>query len=115
MTLRRKRAEGGFRPYRVSRSPLSEFPISVRRRDLLGYLKNLREPSDSTVRSKNGLRERAMNELERSLNRVLQEHQQESGLHMIGGQRRLIDRLMHLFEEQQNLEKQSQADKNQEN
>jgi hypothetical protein len=56
-----------------------------------------------------------MNQLERSLNRVLQEHQQESGLHMIGGQRRLIDRLMHLFEEQQNLEKQSTAEKNQEN
>jgi hypothetical protein len=51
-----------------------------------------------------------MNQLERSLNRVLQEHQQESGLHMIGGQRRLIDRLMH-----QNLEKQSTAEKNQEN
>jgi hypothetical protein len=41
-----------------------------------------------------------MNELERGLNRVLEEHQHESGLHMIGGQRRLVDRLVQFFEEQ---------------
>jgi len=41
-----------------------------------------------------------MNDLERGLNRVLEEHQHESGLHMIGGRRRLIDRLMQFFEEQ---------------
>jgi len=40
-----------------------------------------------------------MNELERSLNRVLEEHQHESGLHMIGGQRRLVDRLVEFFEQ----------------
>jgi hypothetical protein len=40
-----------------------------------------------------------MNELERGLNQVLQEHQHESGLHMIGGQRKLVDRLKHFIEE----------------
>jgi hypothetical protein len=40
-----------------------------------------------------------MSELERNLNRILQEHQHESGLHMIGGQRRLLDRLVEFFEE----------------
>jgi hypothetical protein len=40
-----------------------------------------------------------MNELENNLNRILEEHQHESGLHMIGGQRRLVDRLVHFFEE----------------
>ena len=41
----------------------------------------------------------AMPELKESLNRVLEEHQHESGLHIIGGRRRLIDRLAELFEE----------------
>jgi hypothetical protein len=40
-----------------------------------------------------------MPELKESLNRVLEEHQHESGLHIIGGRRRLIDRLVELFEE----------------
>lgn len=40
-----------------------------------------------------------MPELRESLNRVLEEHQHESGLHIIGGRRRLIDRLAELFEE----------------
>lgn len=40
-----------------------------------------------------------MPELEESLNRVLEEHQHESGLHIIGGRRRLIDRLVQLFEQ----------------
>ena len=40
----------------------------------------------------------AMPELKESLNRVLEEHQHESGLHIIGGRRRLIDRLAELFE-----------------
>jgi hypothetical protein len=40
-----------------------------------------------------------MPELKESLNRVLEEHQHESGLHIIGGRRRLIDRLAELFEE----------------
>jgi hypothetical protein len=39
-------------------------------------------------------------ELERGLNRVLEEHQHESGLHVIGGRRRLIDRLLEFFEEE---------------
>lgn len=42
-----------------------------------------------------------MTDLEQGLNKVLQEHQQESGLHMIGGRRRLIDRLKEFFEEEQ--------------
>ena len=40
-----------------------------------------------------------MPELRESLNRVLEEHQHESGLHIIGGRRRLIDRLAEFFEE----------------
>jgi len=42
-----------------------------------------------------------MSDLERGLNKILQEHQQESGLHMIGGRQRLIDRLMEFFEQEQ--------------
>ena len=38
-------------------------------------------------------------ELETNLNRILEEHQHESGLHIIGGRRRLIDRLVQFFEE----------------
>jgi hypothetical protein len=38
-------------------------------------------------------------ELKESLSRVLEEHQHESGLHMIGGRQRLIDRLVAFFEE----------------
>jgi len=37
--------------------------------------------------------------LEINLNRILEEHQHESGLHIIGGRRRLIDRLVQFFEE----------------
>ena len=40
-----------------------------------------------------------MSELESSLNKILEEHQHESGLHMIGGRRRLLDRLVQFFEE----------------
>ncbi|HZR57672.1 MAG TPA: hypothetical protein VFA74_12420 [Terriglobales bacterium] len=40
-----------------------------------------------------------MSELEQNLNKILEEHQHESGLHVIGGRRRLIDRLMQFFEE----------------
>jgi hypothetical protein len=40
-----------------------------------------------------------MTDLERSLNKVLEEHRHESGLHIIGGQQRLIDRLVQFFED----------------
>jgi hypothetical protein len=40
-----------------------------------------------------------MTELETKLNDILEEHQHESGLHMIGGRRRLIERLAQFFEE----------------
>jgi hypothetical protein len=40
-----------------------------------------------------------MRELESGLNKILEEHQHESGLHVIGGRRRLLDRLMQFFEE----------------
>ena len=40
-----------------------------------------------------------MTELETKLNNILEEHQHESGLHMIGGRRRLIDRLVKFVEE----------------
>ncbi|HTR66447.1 MAG TPA: hypothetical protein VMH85_11775 [Terriglobales bacterium] len=42
-----------------------------------------------------------MNELERGISRVLEEHQHESGLHVIGGRRRLIDRLMEFFHQEE--------------
>jgi hypothetical protein len=41
-----------------------------------------------------------MTELETKINNILEEHQHESGLHMIGGRRRLIDRLVQFYEEQ---------------
>jgi hypothetical protein len=56
-----------------------------------------------------------MNELERGLNRVLEEHQHESGLHMIGGRRRLVDRLVQFFEEQVDPDKQSHSESKREN
>ncbi len=37
-------------------------------------------------------------ELEEGLSRLLDEHQQEDGLHMIGGRQRLIHRLVEFFE-----------------
>jgi ABC-type phosphate transport system ATPase subunit len=40
-----------------------------------------------------------MTQLEAKLYRILQEHQQESGLHMIGGQRQLVARLLAFCEE----------------
>jgi hypothetical protein len=40
-----------------------------------------------------------MSELETNLNKLLEEHQHESGLHVIGGRRRLIDRLVQFFED----------------
>ena len=48
-----------------------------------------------------------MTDLETKLNNILEEHQHESGLHMIGGRRRLIERLAQFFEEDRKLEKQS--------
>ena len=41
-----------------------------------------------------------MTDLEHKINNILEEHQHESGLHMIGGRRRLIDRLVEFIEEQ---------------
>ena len=40
-----------------------------------------------------------MTDLERGLSKVLAEHRHESGLHIIGGQQRLIDRLVRFFED----------------
>jgi hypothetical protein len=56
-----------------------------------------------------------MSELERSLNRILQEHQHESGLHMIGGQRRLVDRLVEFFEQNKEPGKKPESDRKQDN
>jgi len=39
-----------------------------------------------------------MSELESGLNKVLEEHQHESGLHIIGGRNKLIARLTEFFE-----------------
>jgi hypothetical protein len=56
-----------------------------------------------------------MNDLERDLNRVLSEHQHESGLHMIGGQRRLVDRLLHFIEEKLEPGQKTKAERDREN
>jgi hypothetical protein len=56
-----------------------------------------------------------MSELQRDINRILQEHQHESGLHMIGGQRRLVDRLVEFFEQAQDSGSKPQKDRQQEN
>lgn len=45
-----------------------------------------------------------MTELETKINDILEEHQHESGLHMIGGRRRLIERLAQFFEEDRTRE-----------
>ncbi|HEV2698417.1 MAG TPA: hypothetical protein VGU90_10525 [Terriglobales bacterium] len=45
-----------------------------------------------------------MTELETKLNNILEEHQHESGLHMIGGRRRLVDRLIKFLEEDLKLQ-----------
>ncbi len=46
-----------------------------------------------------------MSDLERSLNQLLEDHRHESGLHVIGGQRRLLSRLMEFFEAEINEKK----------
>lgn len=56
-----------------------------------------------------------MTELENKLNNLLEEHQHESGLHMIGGRRRLIDRLVQFFEEGHKTENQAASSGSREN
>jgi hypothetical protein len=48
-----------------------------------------------------------VSELETNINRILEEHQHESGLHVIGGRRRLIDRLLEFFEQGSQLSKEN--------
>jgi hypothetical protein len=55
------------------------------------------------------VREVFVTELETKLNNILEEHQHESGLHMIGGRRRLIERLAQFFEEDLKREKTAQS------
>jgi hypothetical protein len=50
-----------------------------------------------------------MTQLEENLNKILEEHQHESGLHMIGGRRRLMDRLVEFF---QSADKSDKTDQN---
>jgi hypothetical protein len=45
-------------------------------------------------------REVDMSDLERSLNQIIEEHIQESGLHVVGGQKRLARRLAQFIEEE---------------
>ena len=52
-----------------------------------------------------------MSELEQNLNKILEEHQHESSLHVIGGRRRLIDRLVQFFEEGSNSNRESSSSK----
>jgi len=42
--------------------------------------------------------------LEESLSKLLDEHQREDGLHMIGGRQKLIHRLVEFFESGQKVE-----------
>jgi hypothetical protein len=56
-----------------------------------------------------------MTELETKLNNILEEHQHESGLHMIGGRRRLIERLAQFFEEDLREQGKSTAPRSREN
>ncbi len=55
-----------------------------------------------------------MSELENKINHILEEHQHESGLHMIGGRRRLVDRLVE-FVEQETHTRQSEGELSREN
>ena len=52
-----------------------------------------------------------MSDLERSLNQVIEEHLHESGLHVVGGQRRLVSRLAQFIQEEikEKDDKQSQS------
>jgi hypothetical protein len=50
-----------------------------------------------------------MTDLENKLNNLLEEHQHESGLHMIGGRRRLIDRLVQFFEQDVKAQEKAQS------
>jgi hypothetical protein len=50
-----------------------------------------------------------MNQLESGLNKVLEEHQHESGLHIIGGRNRLIARLAEFFEQMTGQDQQKDA------
>jgi len=52
-----------------------------------------------------------MTDLEKDLSKVLDEHRHESGLHVIGGERRLLHRLVEFFEQGAKLdEKQPVSD-----
>lgn len=46
--------------------------------------------------------------LEESLSRLLDEHQREDGLHMIGGRQKLIHRLVEFFESGYKVEEHEQ-------
>src|SRR5437773_5998470 len=59
----------------------------------MGRPQNRWHPCPSVpLQPKDHLRGCVMSELESSLNKILEEHQHESGLHMIGGRRKLLDR-----------------------
>lgn len=50
-----------------------------------------------------------MTQLEENLSKILEEHQHESGLHVIGGRRRLMDRLVEFFQAAEKPENADQA------
>lgn len=50
-----------------------------------------------------------MTDLENKLNHLLEEHQHESGLNMIGGRRQLINRLVQFIEQDKESQRQSAA------
>ena len=50
-----------------------------------------------------------MTDLENKLNNLLEEHQHESGLNMIGGRRQLINRLVQFIEQDKESQRQSAA------
>src|SRR5439155_20314610 len=66
----------------------------------MGRPQNRWHPCPSVpLQPKDHLRGCVMSELDSSLNKILERHQHESGLHMIGGRRKLLDRLVQFFEE----------------
>jgi hypothetical protein len=64
-------------------------------------------PAPARDEGESNVREVFMTELENKLNSILEEHQHESGLHMIGGRRRLIERLAQFVEEDVKQEQKS--------
>ena len=51
-----------------------------------------------------------MENLKEKLEQALQEHQRESGLHMVGGHAKLVQRLLRVFESEAGSEREQQSE-----